>query len=247
MRKIISVSIVLIFFCVLQANSQPKFSVGPLVGISVPTGDYGGTTLDFYNGARYGLGTGFTLGGVFKAKFSFVGLRVGATYSAFSNTGIATTNEPASYIQVKQNLFTLSAGPEFAFTLTGSPIKPYLGIDLLFTSLSGQTTFNDNVPKVSPPGTYDMSGSTRLGLGLGGGVEFNFAKSYALDVGLRFNIINLFGKTYTPGPNNDRINTYLYLNDDADPSFPFDPNHHPIATSRSISVLQINVAFLFGF
>ena len=235
------IAIIVIFFSVSQSISQIKYSIGPFIGVTIPTGDYSGTTIDYYEGIHYGLSSGIDIGALLKIKLPVLAIRISAGYSPLKNTGVAVIDHPDSYIEVKQSLFTISAGPEFQFNIPQSPIKPYAGIDLLLTSFSGETTFI-NVPKVDP-GTFSMSSTTRIGLGLGVGSEFGLGKKYSLDLGLRYNIHNLFGKTITSS--DSRVTSYLYLNDQADPLYPIDPNHHPILSNRSISTLNIYLALLF--
>ena len=63
--------LVVILFSAAMAGSlfsQVSFSAGPTIGVTIPSGDYSGTTIDYYNGVKYGLGTGINFGVVFKAK-----------------------------------------------------------------------------------------------------------------------------------------------------------------------------------
>jgi opacity protein-like surface antigen len=237
-----SIAIIIIFFSVSQSYSQLKYSIGPFIGATIPAGDYSGTTIDYYNGIHYGLSSGVDVGAIFKIRLPVLAIRVTASYSQLKNTGVAVINEPDSYIEVRQSLFTISAGPEFLFNIPQSPIKPYAGVDLLLTSFNGETTFL-YVPRVNN-GTFSMSSTTRLGLGLGAGVEFGLGNKYSLDLGLRYNIHNLFGKNFTAS--DVRTTSYLYLNDAADPLYPIDPDHHPILSNRSISTLNIYLGFLFN-
>ncbi len=234
--------IVLIFLFVHPiVNAQVKFSLGPSLGITIPTGDYSGTTLDYYAGTKYGLSSGINFGAVFKAKFPILSLKVSLNYSPLKNTG---NSEPGQgSVEVKQNLFIIGIGPEFSFNIPASPIKPYVGIDLLLTSFSGETTFQ-GVARV-PSGTYSIASATRTGLGLGAGAEFSFGKKYALDFGIKYSLLNLMGKDFTGG--SDRINSYTSLNDASDPLYTASNDEHFIVSNRSISVLQFNLAFLFGF
>jgi outer membrane protein W len=221
-----------------------KFAVGPTVGLTVPAGDYAGETYEYYVGTKYGLGTGFNVGAVLKARLLVLNIRAGLTYTSLSNTGIAELDEPGTYVEVKQNLVTIFAGPEYHFQIPASPVKPYIGADLLFTSFSGHTTFNEPVDRV-PTGTYNMSTATRIGIGLGAGVEFGLGKTYALDFSIKYNLLNLIGKNYDVIVTDPaRLHAYINLNDDRDP-LSLD-NNHPIVNSRSISTLQFNLAFLFG-
>jgi opacity protein-like surface antigen len=238
--KFVLASLFLLVFIQMFAASQVKFSVGPELGVTIPVGDYSGTTIDYYNGTAYGLSPGINFGVVFKAALPVISFRVAANFSSLKNTG---NSEPGQgSVTVKHHLFMLSAGPEFVINLPGSPVKPYLGADLLFTSFSGETSFQ-GVARV-PSGPFEMSSASRIGLGVGGGVEFSIGKKYLLDLGFRYNIHNLFSKSFSGG--DDRIFSYTSLNDDADPLYPEDISKHPIGSSRSISTLQVNLVFLFG-
>ncbi|MGH2575114.1 MAG: outer membrane beta-barrel protein [Ignavibacteria bacterium] len=229
-----------------SAVSQVKFALGPTLGLTLPTGDYSGTTLDYYVGTKYGQSTGLNLGLVVKAGLGpIINIRVAGIFSFLKNEG---NSEPGQgFIEVKNGLFMISAGPEFSFKLPASPVKPYAGVDLLFTSISGETSFQ-GVSRV-PSGTFDMSTASRIGLGFGAGVEYTLSKKYILDFTIRFNLINLTGKEFEDvNPTDDRrLDSYLALNDAKDPVYPTDIDKHPIGNDRSISVVMFNLAFLFGF
>lgn len=238
--KYISIAILTLFLFQNISNSQVKFSLGPSAGITIPSGDYGGTTLNYYSGTSFGLSSGFNVGAILKANLPVISFRLGINYSSLKNTG---NSEPGQgSVDVKQSFFMISAGPEYAINIPASPIKPYLGLDLLMTSFSGQTTFQ-GVSRV-PSGTYDMSSASRIGLGFGAGVGFAIGKKMSLDVGFRYNFHNLFGKSFTG--TDDRLSSYTSLNDDKDPVNPSDLDKHPIGSSRSITTIQFNLGFLFG-
>jgi hypothetical protein len=243
-----SLIILIIFFGVSYTAKSQIFSLGPSVGVTMPVSDYGGSTVDYYNGVQYGLGTGFNIGGVFKAKLPvLINIRAAINYSLLSNSGLASSSNPGSHIEVKHNILLISIGPEFYFTLPGSPIKPYAGVDLLFSSFSGETMFQ-GVPGVPSNGTYSMSSATRTGLGFGIGGEIKIGSKNALDIGLRYNLHNLFAKSYEgPYDSDRRLDAYIFLNDAKDPRYPEDIGDHPVGTDRNISTVQINLAFLFGF
>ena len=242
MKKFTYISLILLaVFFQNYTYSQVKISIGPSVGVTIPSGDFGGTTLNYYSGTSYGLSTGINFGAVIKASLPVIRFRAALNYSSLKNCG---NSEPGQgTVDIKQNLLTISIGPEYAINIPASPIKPYIGLDLLLTSFSGQTTFQ-GVEKV-PSGTYDMASASRTGLGFGAGIEYAIGKKYSLDLGFRYNIHNLFGKSFTGGTN--RLASYTSLNDDVDPLFTSDPDKHPIGTKRSISTIQFNLAFLFGF
>jgi len=232
-------------FSVNLLFSQVKLSAGPSIGLTAPSSDYSGTTIDYYNGVNYGLSSGVNFGAILKIKLAVIRIRAGLNYASLKNSGNSEPDKPNSFVETKQSMFTVFAGPEFSFSIPASPIVPYAGIDLLLTSFSGETSFQ-GVSRV-PSGTYSMSGSTRFGLGLGAGIEFHFANKYAVDLGIRYNLNNLFGKKFEELPSDERIDSYVNLNDEQDPNYSVNPDKHPIRSSRSISVIQINVAFLFDF
>lgn len=247
--KPLKLALILVTFLVVQSiNAQVGFSVGPLVGMNAPSGDYGGTTIDYYNGVKYGLGTGINFGVLFKAKLPVLRIRAAITYSSLSNSGNSETDKPNSFVEVKQNLFMVSAGPEFGFKIPASTILPYAGLDILFTSIGGETKFQ-GVARVNSgnTATYSLNSASRLGIGLGAGAEIKFGKKYALDLGIRYNLVNLLGKKFEELPSDKREDSYVNLNDDQDPNYSVDPNDHPISNSRSISLLQVNLSFLFDF
>ncbi len=50
---LLAIFIALVF--TIQTNAQITFQVGGGLGYSVPSGDYGGTASDFYDGTKYGM------------------------------------------------------------------------------------------------------------------------------------------------------------------------------------------------
>lgn len=226
-----------------SAHSQVSFSIGPSIGLTVPTGDYGGTTVEYYYGQKYGFSSGVNVGAVVKVNTPIIRVRGAGNFSFLSNTGNAEPDKPNSSVEVKQTVFMLSVGPEFAIGIPMSPIKPYIGADFLITTFNGETNFQ-GVDEVSS-GTHSMSSATRTGIGLGAGVEISL-KRIAIDVGLRYNFHNLMGKSFVQYFDSDRNKTYANLNDDADPNFDGFNSKHPVQNSRNISTLQLNLAVLFG-
>ncbi len=245
MKLIKFFAVILMLAVCLPVNSQIKFSAGPTLGVTMPQGDYSGSSTDYYAGLKYGLGTGINFGAVFKAKLPIINIKAGFTYSMLSNSGLADADNPGSSVEVKHRLFTISIGPEFYFSIPASPIKPYAGVDLLLTSFSGESKFQ-GLSRV-PTGTYSMSSASRTGIGLGAGAEFGIGKTMSLDFSIKYNMINLFSKSYEGGYDANRIDSYIFLNDAKDPRYPDEDKKHPISSDRSISTLMINVGILFGF
>jgi opacity protein-like surface antigen len=241
---ILAAALIFVVFSI-PSFSQVGFSLGPSIGLTVPAGDYSGTTVDYYNGAKYGLGSGVNFGVLFKAKLPVFNIRAEINYTSLSNSGNSETDKPNSFVEVKQNVLMITAGPEFRFNIPSSPVTPYAGLDLIFSSIGGETRFED-VARVST-GTYSMSSASRLGLGLGAGAEINIGKNYSIDLGIRYNFINLIGKNFEEMASDERSDSYVNLNDEQDPNYSVDPNKHPINNSRSISTFQFNLGFLFRF
>jgi outer membrane protein with beta-barrel domain len=246
--------VLLIFslFCFSNLSAQNKFFVGPQFGFSAPSGDYGGTTEDFYAGKKYGMSFGFGLGAEFKMVFAsgIFNLHSAVNYSLYHNTGQATSGQGS--VDVKGRVFTFAFGPELALPVPESPLKPYLNANLLLSVISGESSFT-GVPESVPSGTYSIPAATRFGLGIGFGVQYKFSpkSKYSLDLTLSYNTLNLLGRKFenVSGSSQQRVDSYRSLNDDADPDYSADPNHnvHFINTSRTITIVQANIGFLFGF
>lgn len=247
MKFLKSLIILILILFINGTIKAQSFSIGPSIGVTLPAADYSGTTIDYYNGVQYGLSTGLNIGGVFKVKLPIVNIRAGVNYSFLSNTGLSSSSNPGSHIEIKHNILLISVGPEFYFTLPGSPLKPYAGVDLLLSTFSGDTKFQ-GVSGVPSDGTYSMSSASRTGIGFGIGAEFKLGSKNALDFSVRYNMHNLFGKSYEgPYDSDRRLDAYIFLNDAKDPRYPEDIGDHPIGTDRNISTLMLNFAFLFGF
>jgi hypothetical protein len=103
-------------------------------------------------------------------------------------------------------LFTIGLGTQFGFDVPMSPVKPYVGLELLFSTISGSAKFQgtQNVQSSS----IDMETASRTGLGFSAGAEIKII-SMALDVSLKYNLINLFSKNYD-GPINATTRDEVY-------------------------------------
>ncbi|HEY3251055.1 MAG TPA: outer membrane beta-barrel protein [Ignavibacteria bacterium] len=241
--KVIKISVVFLSLVLLSTSySQISISLGPVVGYTSPSGDYSGTPQEYYNGTNYGLSGGIHFGAMARVKIPFLSGRLSVLYASLSNDG-STGSGTGQTVEVKHKLLTIAIGPEFFFSLPAVPIRPYAGIDLLFTSFSGETIFQGT--SAVPSGTSSMSSASRTGLGLGIGVNVGFGKKFSLDAGIKYNMHNLFGKEFKGG--NNRIDSYTSLNDDKDPLFASGDDKHFIASDRSISTIQFNLGFLFDF
>jgi opacity protein-like surface antigen len=81
----------------------------------------------------------------------------------------------------KQNILSIGVGGEF--TLLPGPLSPYLGLDFEFNN------FGDFTPSVQG----GSSGASRTGIGIGAGVMLNLILN--IDVNLKYQMMNLFGKS----------------------------------------------------
>jgi hypothetical protein len=237
--------IVLSAFVFSSYSYSQSIKAGIEAGLSVPTGDFGGTTNDFYSGKKYGVTSGLNLGVTAKIKTVLAQIRAGINYSSYNNSGPSDPSNPGSTINQKYKMLVISAGPEFNISVPATTLKPYVGFNLLLSTISGDVTFQ-GVPRVSS-GTYPINSASRVGLGLSAGFVMNFMMT-ELDFSLRYNMHNLFGKSYVVNPSSDsRLESYLNINDAKDPLYGTSNDKHFIGVDRSISTVQFIATVLFGF
>jgi hypothetical protein len=92
----------------------------------------------------------------------------------------------------------------------------------------------------------DLSTATRAGLGFAAGVEVKFM-STAIDLSIRYNLINLFNKRYEGSASGTRDEAYKYLNDEKDPNYLATDAKHPIGSYRTMATIQFQLGVMFGF
>jgi len=227
-----------------QTSAQINFKLGGGIGLCVPASDYAGSTIDYYSGSNYGLHSGINIHG--KAKIGLSGFNITGEidYAALSNSG---NSEPGQgQVDVKQKVVSFKVGPEFRFNLPVVPITPYIRLNLALNSFSGETTFQ-GVAKV-PSGTYTVASTTRLGIGFDTGVEVTLNPALVLDFDLSYNLMNISGaewKDANPAVN-QRLDSYLSLNDAADPLYATGDDKHFNPSMRSIHSILFTVSILFG-
>jgi opacity protein-like surface antigen len=247
MKKIQSIIICTLFVLVIfnnKANAQLHISLGPAIGYTIPSGDFGGSPGDYYNGTKYGLSSGIDFGAMGRLGLGPLNFQLSLLYTPLSNTGSVPDPNPGSTVDIKMHLFTIAVGTQYGFGVPLAPVKPYIGIDLLFTTISGSFQFH-GTQKVNS-NSNDLNSATRVGLGISGGVNIKLLTT-SLDVSLRYNLINLFSKRYEGSPTGDRIDSYLFLNDDKDPNYSTASNDkHPIGSSRIIATIQLQLGVMFG-
>lgn len=245
MKKIITLSIAtLILLTFIPSFAQFRFEGGINAGATIPTGDYSGTMTDFYYGKKYGLSTGVNFGGFASLVTPIISGRVSLNYTMLKNDGSLPPGDGGGTIELKHNIFTIGIGPQYNIPIPASPIKPFLVAELLIVSISGETTFR-GISSV-PTGTYTIPSSTRLGLGITGGIIYDFGM-YGISIQGKYNLLNLAGKEFKSDDETKRLSSYTNLNDESDPNYTPNSSIHIINSSRNISTFQLNLGFNFSF
>jgi len=238
------VLVALVALTITPSRSQVNIKLGGGIGLTIPSSDFSGSTIDYYNGSSYGLSSGLNIHG--KAKIGLFGFNLAGEidYSSLSNTG---NSEPGQgKVDISQKILSLKVGPEFHLSLPALPVTPYIGANLALNSFSGETTFQ-GVSKV-PSATYSVKGAMRFGVGFLAGTEVSIGPLLSLDFNVSYNLMNVSGKEWddvNPGIN-QRIDSYLSLNDDLDPLYAAGDDKHFISNARSIHSILFTASILFG-
>ena len=238
-------SIIIMLFISSTSFSQITLQVGAGGGYISPTGDYAGSTVDFYNGTKYGMSSGYNFNA--KVRVGLLGFNLFGMieYSSISGDGQSDPDNKNSQIENTQNIFSLKAGPEFNIEIPLSPIGIYFDGFLSVNTFSGSVSFQ-GVSSVSS-GDYDLQTATRVGAGAGGGVLLDFIPIVTLDLGVHYNWFNLFGKQYNSiNTNLNKLDAYTSLNDDADPLYQEGSSVHFIGESRSITAWEFTLTAMVG-
>jgi len=245
MRNIALLSSALILFISSIIYSQITLQIGAGGGYMSPTGDYTGSTVDFYNGTKYGMSSGYNFNAKVRVGLLGFDLFGMVDYSSFSGDGQADPDNKNSQIENKQNIFSIKAGPEFKVEIPLSPVGFYFDGFLSVNTFSGTVSFQ-GVSGV-PTGDYDLGTSTRVGAGGGGGVLLDFIPVVTLDLGVHYNWYNLFGQQYNSiNTNLNKLDGYTSLNDAADPLYQEGSSVHFIGESRSINAWEFTVTAMIG-
>jgi len=245
MKNIALLSSALILFISSAVYSQITLQVGAGGGYLAPTGDYAGSTVDFYNGTKYGMSSGYNFNG--KVRVGLLGFDLFGMieYSSISGDGQSDPDNKNSQIESTQNVFSIKAGPEFNIEFPLSPIGIYFDGFLSVNTFSGTVSFQ-GVSGVAS-GDYDLGTTTRVGAGGGGGVLLDFIPVVTLDLGVHYNWYNLTGKQYNSiNTNLQRIDAYTSLNDDADPLYSESSSVHIVGESRSINAWEFTLTAMIG-
>lgn len=225
--------------------SQVTLQVGAGGGYILPTGDYAGTTEDFYDGTKYGMSGGYNINAKVRVGllgFDLIGI---IDYSSVSGEGQSESDNKNSQVENTQNILSFKAGPEFKFEIPLSPVGIYFDGFVSVNTFSGTVSFQ-GVSGV-PTGDYDLATATRVGAGGGGGILLDILPVITLDFGVHYNWYNLTGQQYTSVDTNpQRMDAYNGLNDDADPLYQDGSSVHIVGESRSINAWEFTITAMFG-
>lgn len=223
--------------------SQVSVKIGGGGGYAIPGGDYGGTIQEFYSGTNYGMSSGYNLHLKAKASILTFAAKAEIDYATFSNK---EEWEPGKEEEINHNILSFRLGPEFRFDIPLSPITPYIDAYVSLNTISGSFQFKSR-PNGLPSDKRDMESATRIGVGFGGGAELSLGPFMFLDLGIHYNMVNLVGKEFKGLTNQNRIDSYKYLNDEKDPLYSANSDVHIVSDARAINNLQFTLTILFGF
>ncbi|MFI5144274.1 MAG: outer membrane beta-barrel protein [Ignavibacteria bacterium] len=244
MKKILFIKtlfLVSLFLIARTGNSQPKFTISIYGGYSVPlqdfktavTGDGTDSTLfPYYAKQGYNFGV---LGKLGIGKKRNVKVTLGFNFNGFTNSvdlnNIYYPGNTVTFIP-HVNIITITGGGEYDFLPKGK-INPFIGLDVTLNIWNGSFRFDnsgDTLPEYYPT---KMKSETRLGFQVGAGAEYSIGKDMGLVAGVKYNMANLIGKSYTDP--STLASTDVQLGDKAN-------NGNP---ARNISYLQIYGGFVF--
>jgi hypothetical protein len=233
----------ILFSLSFNIYSQISLQVGGGLGYISPTGDYGGSTIDFYNGTKYGMSSGFNYHA--KARVGLLGFNLFGIIEYSTVSGDGESEPGQGEVENSHSIFSIKAGPEFNLTPPLSPVGFYIDGFVSVNTFSGTVSFQ-GVSQV-PSGEYDLESATRFGVGAGGGVLLDFIPIVTFDVGVHFNLYNVFGQLYTGTTTNPkRLDAYISLNDDKDPLFGTDDDIYIIENTRAINAWQFTLTAMIG-
>jgi len=223
--------------------SQISLQIGGGLGYITPAGDYGGSTIDFYNGTKYGMSSGFNYHA--KARVGLLGFNLFGIIEYSTVSGDGESEPGQGEVENSHSIFSIKAGPEFNISPPLSPVGFYVDGFISVNTFSGTVKFQ-GVAQV-PSGEYDLESATRFGVGAGGGVLLDLIPIVTFDFGIHYNLYNIFGQTYTGTTTNPkRLDAYTSLNDDKDPLFGTDEDIYIIENTRAINAWQFTLTAMIG-
>ncbi len=236
--------VLFVFLASSPVRAQVTLQLGVGGGVTIPRAEYAGSISDFYNGTKYGFGTGLDLHA--KARIGLIGWRFAGEvdYSSLSKSG--EIGPGLGTADLSQKVLGLRVGPEFYLGVPLAPVTPYIGANVELNKFSGQVQFQGDMRV--PSGTYDMTSATRLGVGFNGGLLVNLGTFTSLDLGFWYDLLNATGKSWDSGSSSveQRLNSYQALNDDKDPLYKAGDYNHFIGNPRNINEFQVTATFMIG-
>lgn len=226
----------------IQTSAQITLQIGGGLGYSVPTGDYGGSVADFYNGTKYGMKSGINFHGKARVGILFLNAFGEVGYTMFSGDG--NVQSGGGTIKNSQKIISMKIGPEFPINIPLSPITPYVQGFVALNTFSGDVEFK-GVAGV-PSGKKDLASAIRFGLGAGVGVMFSLG-GLKLDANIQYHLLNFAGKEYKIDnvTSHTLLDNFTNLNDNKD-ALAGTTTDHFISNSRGISAIEFKLTVLFG-
>lgn len=244
MKKIHFFLIVSVLFILLniESSAQITLQLGGGLGYSVPTGDYGGSVSDFYNGTKYGMKSGINFHGKARVGILFLNAFGEVGYTSFSGDGDAQLS--GGTIKNSHKIISMKIGPEYPIIIPLSPITPYVQGFVSLNTFSGDVEFK-GVSGV-PSGKKDLASATRFGLGGGVGVMFKLGE-LKLDANIQYHLLNFAGKEYKIDKvtSHTLLDNYTSLNDDKD-ALAGTTMDHFITNTRGIGAIEFKLSVMFG-
>ncbi len=238
-------TILFVSLFISKTDAQITFQIGAGAGYSLPAGDYGGTTVDFFNGSKYGMKSGYNFHGKVRLGLLFINAFGEVGYSTFTGEGEIVSGNNSSSVDVSNKILSLKIGPEFKFDIPLSPITPYLNAFVALNTFSGTVQFK-NAPFGLPADVKDIESTSRIGAGGGAGVLFSLG-GLKLDLSIQYHLMNLAVKKFDgDATKNQRIESYTFLNDEKDPALLLGSSEHIISDSRVINAIEFKLTLLFG-
>jgi hypothetical protein len=243
MKKTLILFTALLFLTSPDFYSQVTLQIGGGLGYISPAGDYAGSTVDFYDGTKYGMSSGFNYHA--KARVGLLGLNLFGIIEYSTVSGDGESEPGKGEVENSHGIFSIKAGPEFNISPPLFPLGFYLDGFISINTFSGTVKFQ-GVAEV-PSGEYELGNETRFGVGAGGGVLLDILPIVTLDFGVHFNLYNLFGKQYTGTTlNPKRLDAYTSLNDEKDPLSGLDGDIFIIENARAINAWQFTLTVMIG-
>jgi len=180
--------------------SQPSSTLTFTGGFSIPLGIMKGTFGETYatskansDSSTYFLTKGINVGISLskslnkKKQLRFLG---GLNYNSFTQS-VNYIDTISIDINTSFNIFSFEGGIEYRHTTRTSKLNPFVSASLSANLYSGSevTTFS-----VGDPQTYTLNSAFRLGLILGGGIDFTLGNRLGIVVGTKYSMSNLIGK-----------------------------------------------------